>query len=50
MAWFSFYRHIHRKQNEFFRVEQGVLGAVKDGVEQVVTKEDGVLSIPAGTR
>ncbi|KAF1922274.1 uncharacterized protein M421DRAFT_413326 [Didymella exigua CBS 183.55] len=42
--------HIHLQQDEFFKVEQGVLGAVKDGVEYAVTKDDGILSIPKGTR
>ncbi|KAI1734119.1 hypothetical protein F4680DRAFT_439516 [Xylaria scruposa] len=42
--------HIHRTQDEFFRVEQGVLGAVKDGKEYAITKDDGIFSIPAGTR
>ncbi|EGY14670.1 uncharacterized protein VDAG_05834 [Verticillium dahliae VdLs.17] len=43
-------RHIHRLQDEHFKVEQGVLGAVKNGVEYAVTKDDGVFHIPAGTR
>ncbi|KAL6857685.1 hypothetical protein ACO1O0_005127 [Amphichorda felina] len=42
--------HIHRLQNEFFKVEQGTLGLVKDGVEYTITKDDGVAHIPAGTR
>jgi hypothetical protein len=37
-------------QDEFFKVEQGVLGAVKDGVEYAITKDDGVFHIPRGTR
>ncbi|KAK1950780.1 hypothetical protein LY78DRAFT_732341 [Colletotrichum sublineola] len=42
--------HIHRLQDEYFKVEQGVLGAVKNGVEYSVTKDDGIFHIPAGTR
>ncbi|GFF22559.1 hypothetical protein IFM61606_08541 [Aspergillus udagawae] len=42
--------HIHRLQDEYFKVEQGVLGIVKNGVEYTVTKDDGVFHIPAGTR
>ncbi|KIA75780.1 hypothetical protein HK57_00394 [Aspergillus ustus] len=42
--------HIHWLQNEYFQVEQGVLGLVRN--EQVIaaTKDDGVIEIPAGTR
>lgn len=43
-------RHIHRLQDEFFKVEQGVLGVVKNGVEYAITKDDGVFPIPRGTR
>ncbi|KAJ2979819.1 hypothetical protein NUW58_g7103 [Xylaria curta] len=42
--------HIHRLQDEFFKVERGVLAVVKNGVEHRLTKDDGVLTIPAGTR
>ncbi|KAH4116037.1 hypothetical protein HBH64_047200 [Parastagonospora nodorum] len=42
--------HLHLTQDEFFKIEQGVLGAVKDGVEYAVTKDDGVFCIPKGTR
>ncbi|KAL4875386.1 hypothetical protein BJY04DRAFT_224053 [Aspergillus karnatakaensis] len=42
--------HIHRLQNEYFKVEQGTLGVVKNGVEYAVSKDDGVFHIPAGTR
>ncbi|KAK1779563.1 hypothetical protein QBC45DRAFT_132539 [Copromyces sp. CBS 386.78] len=42
--------HIHRLQDEFFKVEQGVLGVVKNGVEYAITKDDGVFPIPRGTR
>ncbi|USP79029.1 hypothetical protein yc1106_06303 [Curvularia clavata] len=42
--------HIHRLQDEYFKVEQGVLGVMKNGVEHTLTKDDGVLHIPAGTR
>jgi uncharacterized cupin superfamily protein len=43
-------RHIHLQQDEYFQVEQGVLGAITDGKEHAITKEDGVLKSPAGTR
>ncbi|KAI1112708.1 hypothetical protein F5Y14DRAFT_245149 [Nemania sp. NC0429] len=42
--------HIHRTQGECFKVEQGVLGIAKDGKEYAFTKDDGTISIPAGTR
>lgn len=42
--------HIHLEQDEYFQVEQGVLGAVTDGKEHALTKDDGVLVIKAGTR
>ncbi|ETS80417.1 hypothetical protein PFICI_07946 [Pestalotiopsis fici W106-1] len=42
--------HIHRLQDEFFKVEKGVLGAVKNGVEYAITKDDGIFHIPRGTR
>ncbi|KAI0972053.1 hypothetical protein F4678DRAFT_67334 [Xylaria arbuscula] len=42
--------HIHRLQDEFFKVKQGVLAVVKNGVNHRITKDDGVLTIPAGTR
>lgn len=42
--------HIHRRQDEYFKVEQGVLGVVTNGVEHAVTKDDGIFHIPAGTR
>nr|A0A1J0HSL4.1 RecName: Full=Oxidoreductase iacF; AltName: Full=Iso-A82775C biosynthesis cluster protein F [Pestalotiopsis fici W106-1]APC57598.1 putative cupin [Pestalotiopsis fici] len=42
--------HLHLQQDEYFKVEQGVLGAVKDGVEVAITKNDPVLHIPRGTR
>lgn len=48
MSWYD--RHLHLQQDEFFKVEQGVLGAVKDGAEYAVTKNDGIFSIPKGTR
>ena len=48
IGWYV--RHIHLAQDEYFKVEQGVLGAVKDGVEYAITKDDGVLFIPAGVR
>ncbi|KAK9415300.1 hypothetical protein SUNI508_02148 [Seiridium unicorne] len=42
--------HIHLKQKEFFKVEQGVLGVVKNGKEYALTKEDAPVSIEPGTR
>lgn len=48
MGWDD--RHIHRRQDEYFKVEQGVLGVVTNGVEHAVTKDDGIFHIPAGTR
>ncbi|MCJ1327608.1 hypothetical protein MMC10_004279 [Thelotrema lepadinum] len=42
--------HIHLLQDEYFKVEQGTLGVIKDGVEYVLTKDDAVLFIPAGKR
>lgn len=55
IKWFSLIptwdgRHIHCLQDEFFKVEQGVLGVVKNGVEYAITKDDGVFPIPRGTR
>ncbi|KAI0174359.1 hypothetical protein BJ166DRAFT_511959 [Pestalotiopsis sp. NC0098] len=42
--------HIHLAQDEYFKVESGMLAASLDGVEHVVTKDDDVLCIRAGTR
>ncbi|KAI0547910.1 hypothetical protein F4679DRAFT_552545, partial [Xylaria curta] len=42
--------HIHLLQDEFFQVEQGVLGVITNGKRHRVTKADGVLAISAGTR
>ncbi|KAI1430765.1 hypothetical protein GGR50DRAFT_698692 [Xylaria sp. CBS 124048] len=42
--------HIHLIQDEFFKIEQGVLGVITDGTERALTKDDGILKIPAGTR
>ena len=42
--------HVHLLQDEYFKVEQGVLGVVKNGVEYAVTRDDGIFRIPAGTR
>ncbi|KAK8044421.1 hypothetical protein PG993_004445 [Apiospora rasikravindrae] len=42
--------HLHWKQDEFFRVEQGILAAIVDGKERHLTKDDGTLMIPAGSR
>ncbi len=45
-----FPRHVHFEQAEHFKVEQGILGAVVDGKEYALTKDDGILSIYAGSR
>ncbi|CAN8106531.1 unnamed protein product [Discula destructiva] len=42
--------HIHFQQDEYFKIEQGVLGVMKDGVEYALTKDDGVFKIPSGKR
>ncbi|KAH7383959.1 hypothetical protein BKA66DRAFT_463180 [Pyrenochaeta sp. MPI-SDFR-AT-0127] len=42
--------HIHIRQTEYFKVLQGRLAAVRNGKEVVLTKDDGLLEIPAGTR
>ncbi|KAK8070919.1 hypothetical protein PG997_011122 [Apiospora hydei] len=42
--------HIHLRQTEFFEVEQGILVVVRNEQESVLTKEDGVVVIPPGTR
>ncbi|KAI0879964.1 uncharacterized protein GGS22DRAFT_176317 [Annulohypoxylon maeteangense] len=42
--------HIHLRQTEYFEVEQGTLGVVRNGKEVLLTKDDGVLDIPPGTR
>ncbi|KAL7931837.1 hypothetical protein V8C35DRAFT_329204 [Trichoderma chlorosporum] len=42
--------HIHWKQSEYFKVEQGIIGIYKDGQEIRATKDDGVIEVPAGTR
>ncbi|KAF2177778.1 hypothetical protein K469DRAFT_719540 [Zopfia rhizophila CBS 207.26] len=42
--------HIHFLQSEFFEVQQGTLGVVKNGKEHVITKADGKVTIPRGTR
>ncbi|PHH90756.1 hypothetical protein CDD83_2752 [Cordyceps sp. RAO-2017] len=42
--------HIHLQQTEYFEVEQGVIGIVKNGQELALTKEDGVIEVPPGTR
>lgn len=33
-------RHIHLRQDEYFKVEQGTLGIIPDGVEHVLTDDD----------
>lgn len=43
-------RHIHLRQKETFEVEQGVLGVEKNGVEYVIKKGDGPVSIAPGVR
>ncbi|KAI2618203.1 hypothetical protein GGR54DRAFT_640772 [Hypoxylon sp. NC1633] len=42
--------HIHWKQTEFFEVQQGVLGVMKNEKAHVITKDDGPVVIPPGTR
>ncbi|KAI0154649.1 fungal-specific transcription factor domain-containing protein [Xylariaceae sp. FL1272] len=42
--------HIHLRQDEFFKVEQGLLAASLDGKEYILTKHDEPLCIRAGTR
>ncbi|KAI1356620.1 hypothetical protein F5Y01DRAFT_267882 [Xylaria sp. FL0043] len=42
--------HIHWLQTEYFKVEKGVIGVMKNGKEVTATKDDGILEIPAGTR
>lgn len=42
--------HIHLLQDETFKVEQGVLGVIKDGVEYTLTKDDGNFFVPRGSR
>ncbi|KAI3327607.1 hypothetical protein HD806DRAFT_483354 [Xylariaceae sp. AK1471] len=42
--------HIHLKQDEFFKVEQGILAVSLDGVKHILTKDDGVLRINSKTR
>ncbi|KAF2685187.1 hypothetical protein K458DRAFT_365440 [Lentithecium fluviatile CBS 122367] len=42
--------HIHWLQTEYFQVEQGVIGIMKNEKEVVATKDDGIVEIPAGTR
>ncbi|RYC64332.1 hypothetical protein CHU98_g1866 [Xylaria longipes] len=43
-------RHIHLLQDEYFKVERGILAASLDGMEHRLTKDDSVLRISAGTR
>jgi mannose-6-phosphate isomerase-like protein (cupin superfamily) len=42
--------HYHRKQDEYFKVEQGVLGVIVDGQEMALTEDDDVLIIRANSR
>ncbi|OQE43224.1 hypothetical protein PENCOP_c003G00135 [Penicillium coprophilum] len=42
--------HIHLRQTEFFEVQQGVLGILKNEKEHVVTRDSGVVVVPPGTR
>ncbi|KAF2644247.1 hypothetical protein P280DRAFT_466909 [Massarina eburnea CBS 473.64] len=42
--------HIHWLQTEYFQVEQGVIGIMKNEKEVVATQEDGIVKIPPGTR
>ncbi|KAI0191075.1 hypothetical protein F4808DRAFT_465521 [Astrocystis sublimbata] len=42
--------HIHWQQNEFFQVEKGLLGLVRNGQRLAATKGSGTIEIPAGTR
>ncbi|PYH46716.1 cupin domain-containing protein [Aspergillus saccharolyticus JOP 1030-1] len=42
--------HIHLRQTEYFQVQQGVLGIYKNETEHIVTKADGTVEVPAGTR
>lgn len=50
IGWLYLGRHIHLLQDEYFQVEQGVLGAITDGKEVAITKDDGILCIRAGSR
>ncbi|KAI1377705.1 hypothetical protein F4677DRAFT_415280 [Hypoxylon crocopeplum] len=42
--------HIHLLQSEYFEVEKGVIGIHRNGQDLVVTKDDGIVKVPAGTR
>ncbi|GAP88224.1 hypothetical protein SAMD00023353_3000140 [Rosellinia necatrix] len=42
--------HLHLLQDEYFQVEQGILGVILDGKQRVVTKDDGILKIGIGQR
>ncbi|KAK7738602.1 hypothetical protein SLS62_011371 [Diatrype stigma] len=42
--------HLHFRQDEHFKVEQGILAAEVDGKQYALTKDDGVLTIRAGSR
>lgn len=44
------YRHIHLRQNEYFEVQEGVLGVFKDEQEYAITKNGPCVVIPTGTR
>jgi hypothetical protein len=43
-------RHIHWLQTEYFQVESGVIGIMKNEKELAATKDDGIIEIPPGTR
>ncbi|KAI0125621.1 hypothetical protein BJ170DRAFT_684881 [Xylariales sp. AK1849] len=42
--------HIHLRQTEYFKVEKGVLGVVKNGQEYVLTQDDAPVSVDPGVR
>lgn len=44
------HRHFHLKQDEYFKVEQGVLAVIVDGKEMTLTKEDELFVIRANKR
>lgn len=43
-------RHIHLRQKEYFQVEKGSLGVVKNEKEYVLTGADAPVSIEPGVR
>ncbi|KAK2603629.1 hypothetical protein QQS21_004210 [Conoideocrella luteorostrata] len=46
----AFATHIHWKQDEYFRIEQGALEIHKNGQQVRIGKENGIVKVPAGTR